>query len=217
MINRDYILRLAEAIGRELSFILKLRRRDNDEEVLIYIDDVLLRTVGMTSRFLNSLSDEMLVKALSPIDRLNVEAALWIASLLQEEAAIYTARGNSSEGYYRSVKALALYLAASQQEPLEEAPFFQERILNLLQTLADYELPDSVKQQLFAYYERIGHYGKAEDIFFELLEHGKTIALLEQGRAFYQRLQAKNPADLAAGNLNEMEVAEGLAQVEKLL
>ena len=51
MINKDYILRLAEQLGRTLAIILGLRKYNQQEEALIYIDSVLLKTTGMTSRF----------------------------------------------------------------------------------------------------------------------------------------------------------------------
>ena len=85
MINKDYILRLAEQIGRSLAIILGLRKYNQQEEALIYIDSVLLKTTGMTSRFINSLSEEMLLQIFSPMGILNVESCLWTATLLKAE------------------------------------------------------------------------------------------------------------------------------------
>ena len=46
MINKDYILRLAERLGRELAILVGLRKREKYQEALIYIDDLLLRVSG---------------------------------------------------------------------------------------------------------------------------------------------------------------------------
>lgn len=216
MINKDYILRLAEQLGRELAILLRLREYNKQEEALIAIDDLLLKTVGLTSRFINSLPEETLLKTLSPLGKINVEAGLWIASLLQSEGEIYTELGAPKESYYRSLKALYLFLAIVLQEPIETSSTFYAAIRDLLKKLDEYELPAHVKRLLFGYYELMGQYAKAEDTLFDLLDETKgDRELLTQGQAFYQRLQTRNDADLQAGNLTHEEVAEGLAQLQR--
>ena len=169
MINKDYILRLAERIGRELALILGLRKFNKYEEALIYIDDLLLKTVGLTSRFINSISEETLLQMLSPLGTLNVEACLWIAAMLKAEGEIYEEQGKDNERYYRYLKALCLYLEALQREPIESGSDFYGDVEELLAALEDYELPEYIKSRLVGYYERLGEYGQAEDILFELL------------------------------------------------
>ncbi len=216
MINKDYVLRLAERIGRELSIILGLRKRERDDETLIYIDDLLLNMTGLTSRFINSLSEEMLIKAISPLAALNIASCLWIASLLKVEGDIYAGRGDTNESYYRYSKALYLYLEALQQEHIEADSLFYTDTRQLIDLLDAYELPEQVKRKLFMYYEHSGMYGKAEDILFELLEDtAQPGEMAERGLAFYRRLLAKSNADLAAGNLSRAEVNEGIAQLQE--
>jgi len=64
MMNKDYILRMAERFGRALAIILQLRQSNKYEEALIAIDDMFLHTVGYTSSFINSASEEMLLNLL---------------------------------------------------------------------------------------------------------------------------------------------------------
>ncbi len=215
MMNKDYILRLAERLGRELSIILGLRQRDQHEEALIYIDDLLFKNVGLTSSFLNSLPEDMLLKALSPLGPLNVDACLWVATLLQQEGEIYEHQGNSSESYYRSTRALFLFLEVFNYEPTSGETPLRQNIQQLLQNLADYELPPRIQQQLIVYYEQSGQYDKAENILFDLLESAEDISqVITEGKAFYTRLQRKSDADLQAGNLSRTEVMEGLEQLQ---
>ncbi|GAC1392578.1 MAG: hypothetical protein NVS4B11_25630 [Ktedonobacteraceae bacterium] len=215
MINKDYILRIAEKFGRAMAIILHLREYNKHEEALIYVDDLLLQMTGLTSRFINSVSDEMLIQALSPLGVLNVDKCLWIAKLLKAEGEIYEEQGNADESYYRYLKSLHLYLLAlSHEATMQDANLYND-IQELLNKLEDYELPLSMKQMLFPYYEQIGKYDKAEDILFEILE-ANTInnAFVEDGRAFYARLRTKDDADLLVGNFSQDEVKEGLAQLE---
>jgi hypothetical protein len=216
MINKDYILRMAEKIGRSLAIILGLRKYNQHEEALIYIDDTLLRTVGLTSRFINSISDEMLVTTISPIGVLNIEACLWIAALLKAEGDIYEEDlDKSNESYYRYQKSLYLFLTAVLQEHIPTDADLYQDIEQLLQKLDDYELPPPLKSKLFAYYELSGQYARAEDTLFDLLETGNNRELIASGQAFYTRLLAKSDTDLQAGNLGREEVDEGLAQLKR--
>jgi hypothetical protein len=220
MVNKDYLLRLAEKVGRALATVIGLRAYNKDEEALIFIDDLLLKTVGLTSSFLNSLSEEMLVKTISPLDSLNVEACMWIASLLKAEGEIYESMENPAASYYRYHKALYLFLALILHEPVPNDSNIYSDIDILLDKLTDYELPAPTKNLLFAYYEHIGNYGKAEDTLFDLLETpsgaGHNSPIYARGEAFYRRLLTKSDDELQAGNLSREEVEEGLAQLEKI-
>ncbi|PYV86201.1 MAG: hypothetical protein DMG90_21755 [Acidobacteria bacterium] len=201
-------------MGRELAILLGLCKRQEYQEALIYIDDLLLRMSGLTSRSINGLSEDLLLKALSPLGNLNVEACLWIAIMLKAEGQIYEDQRNTNESYYRYLKSLYLFLKALQYEPLEDHAQFSTEIRELLAKLEDYELPDNLKQQLFRYYEYSGEYAKAEDTLFELLEtHPADQKIRAQGIAFYKRLLAKSDADLQAGDFSRSEVRKGIAQL----
>jgi tetratricopeptide (TPR) repeat protein len=217
MINKDYILRIAERLGREISIILGLRQRDKQEEALLYIDDLLLNTVGLTSRFINSLTEEALLQVLSPLGVLNINSCLWIAAMLKIEGEIYAERQQESEAYYRSLKSLHLYLAALAQEPGIMQGEIPEQVEELLHTLAAYEMPATTQKLLFRYYEYSGQYARAEDTLFGLLETPPfDQELYTQGGAFYQRLLHKNAQDLVAGNFSQEEAEEGLSALQRL-
>src|SRR5205085_12319598 len=109
MINKDYILRMAERFGRYLAIIIGLRQSNKNEEALIYIDDLFLQTTGLTTGFINSASEDMLLNLLSPLGVLNVEKCLWVALLLKEEADIYENMNQPTECYYRYLKSLFLF------------------------------------------------------------------------------------------------------------
>jgi hypothetical protein len=215
MVNKDYILRIAERLGRELSILMGLRQRNQNEDALITIDELLLNTTGLTSRFINSLSEETLLNTLSPLGLLNVNITLWIAALLKAEGEIYEDLQQESEVYYRFVKSLHLYLALLLQEPGMKDTDASEQVQTLLTKLAVYNLPISTQKLLFAYYEYSGRYAKAEDILFDLLETTPADQpLRDLGLAFYERLQHKSVQDLGIGNFSLEEVEEGLKTLQ---
>lgn len=214
MINKDFILRLAERMGRELAIVLGLCKREKYQEALIYIDDLLLRISGLTSRSINLLPEEMLLKTLSPLGNLHVEACLWIAMMLKAEGQIYEDQGNRNESYYRYLKSLYLFLTALRHEPIEDHSQFSPEITELLAKLAEYELPANLKNLLFWYYEYSGEYALAKDLLFELLElYPVNQEIRAQGLAFYERLLAKSDADLQTGHFSRSEIHEGMTRV----
>lgn len=214
MINKDYILRIAERVGRELAILLHLRERNQYEEALIYIDELFLQNAGLTTGFINSVSEEMLLTMLSPLGVLNIEKCLWIATLLKAEGDIYLDQGKSDESYHRYLKSLYLFLEVlSHDNDIHDMKDLDvtgetEDILNKLE---EYELPQKAKNKLFRYFEMGGRYDKAENILFEMVEgNAAGQELVEQGIAFYTRLMKKSDADLLTGNLSREEVEEGL-------
>jgi hypothetical protein len=216
MINRDYILRIAEQIGRELSILIGLRKRKKHEEELIAIDNFLLKYIGMTSRFINSLSDEMLLQTLSPLGKLNIESALWIGALLNEEGDIYAEQQNTTESFYRYCKALYLLLEAFYQEHIPDETIFQTTIQELIQKLSEYEMPLHIQRKLFRYYEQTGMYARAENVLFDYLERSPDTEMFANGAEFYQRLALKSETDLQAGELSHEEVEESRQQLEQM-
>jgi hypothetical protein len=215
MINKDYILRLAEQIGYEISILVGLRKRNRFEDALLSVDNLLLKFTGMTSRFINSLSDETLLQSLSPMGTLNVDTGLWISSLLKEEGEAYDALNNSRESYYRYVKSLYLLLELLHQEHVPfDSPLYDDA-RDLTSKLSTYELPPYMQRKLFRYNEQIGMYAQAENILFDYLEQDASADMLEQGKAFYQRLLTKNTTDLQNGNFSTEEIHEGLHQLQK--
>jgi hypothetical protein len=219
MINKDYIMRIVERLGRALARILYMRQANQNEEALIYIDDLFMRTLGIGSGFINSVSDEMLLAMISPLGAFNIEKCLFIAALLKVEADIYADWDNSNESYHRYLKSLHLFLEAALREGnltlADPDVTVSSEIDDIVKKLDAYELPLKTKSKLFQYYEKMGKYSQAEDALFEMIEAedaGKDI--VEQGIAFYTRLQQKSDAELLAGNLPREEVAEGLAHLK---
>ncbi|HTD18704.1 MAG TPA: hypothetical protein VK667_04150, partial [Ktedonobacteraceae bacterium] len=113
MVNKDYVLRLAERFGRMLGVIMGLRKYNKHEEALLAIDDYFLQTLGLTTGFINSASEEMLLSMISPLGVLNVEKALWLAVLLKEEGDIYLELDKPDESYYRYIKSLFFFTEAA--------------------------------------------------------------------------------------------------------
>ena len=217
MVNKDYILRLAERLGRFLARILYLQETNQNEEALIHIDEAFRQSLGLTSGLINSLPEETLLGILSPAGELNVELCFFVAALLKTEGDIFANLEKQDDSYYRRLKALNLFLRLFlHSKSVEELELFPN-IDDLVQKLDEFELPLPTNQQLFRYYEKAGRYAKAEDVLFEMLEADVPPRdMITEGADFYQRLLAKSDDELLLGNLSRDELAEGLKQVEAM-
>jgi hypothetical protein len=217
MINKDFILRMVERFGRELSILLHLRERNQFEQALIRIDDLYLNSLGLTIGFVNSMSEEVLLTLISPLGALDSEKCLWIAMLLTIEGDVYDDQDKNDEAFYRYVKSLYFYIEVVLHTPDLDGLDVINEIENLLSRLEEYELPLKTKNQLFRYYERMGHYDKAEDLLFDIAEaKAESYSMLIPGATFYERLLQKSNVDLAAGNFSREEAKEGLTALQKM-
>ena len=218
MVNKDYLMRQIELFTRRLTILLGLRQYNKFEEALIYVDDLYLQMLGMTSHFVNSLSENMLLEMISPLGVLNADKCLWLAVLLKAEGDIYNDQRQETKSYYRYLKSLFLFLSAFSFEKTLRDTQLGTELVTLLDKLEQYELPLPTSKQLFVYYELNGQYDKAEDTLFEMLDRGdieqvERERLAEDGKAFFERLLRKSDADLLAGNFSHGEVEEGLAHL----
>ncbi len=217
MVNKDYILRLAERLGRFLARILFLQEANRQEEALILIDEAFRQATGLTTGLINSLPEETLLKILSSHGALNAELCFYVAALLKAEGDVYASLDKQNESYYRHLRALNLFLELFLHgKSIDDLDLFPN-IDDLVQRLEAYELPLPTSHRLFQYNEKAGRYARAEDVLFEMLEADSVPPeLIAQGIAFYRRLMAKSDEELLLGNLSREELREGLAQVERM-
>jgi CheY-like chemotaxis protein len=76
------------------------------------------------------------------------------------------------------------------------------------------DLPSRQRMDLCRLQEAVGRYADAEDSLFEVIDGDPDDgAAVDQGIAFYQRLLAKEDADLEAGGLPRDEVRAALAEL----
>jgi tetratricopeptide (TPR) repeat protein len=217
MAQRDYILRLAEAVGRALAQVLYHREIKDYQGALNLIDEQLKQTVGMGLGFIHSVSDETLLSLLTSLGELNVDKAYMVATLLKAEGDVYTDQGNPDEAYYSYLKSLNLFLEiVLLDNNLRNTGGFPE-VEHLLSYLEEYELPTDTKRLLFRYYAQTGRSSQAQAMLQEALQADPTDdELIEQGIDFYQRLKRKGDSALLADNFTREKVEAALARLMKL-
>ncbi len=110
MTQNDYILRIAEDVGRALAQIIYHKKIQDYQGALSLIDELFKQTLGAGSGFIHAISEETLLAMLTLLGILNLEKALLVATLLKAEGDIYEDQGNPDAAYDSYLKSLNLFL-----------------------------------------------------------------------------------------------------------
>ena len=154
MTQKDYILRIAENVGRALAQIIYDKEIHEYQGALSLIDELCKQTVGAGAGFIHAISEETLLAMLTLLGILNVEKALLIATLLQAEGDIYEDQGNPDAAYESYLKALNLFLEIVLRDDHLHDLRCSPQVEDILGKLEAYELPLDTRRLLFQYYEQ---------------------------------------------------------------
>ena len=217
MIRRDYILRMLEELARAIARLNALKQDQRWSEASEELDEEFKKLVGGDVRTIARLSETDLQARLmqeGPTHALR-EKTLILTTLLKEAGDIAIGENKLEEGCETYLKSLHLLLdVLAREDPLEfpESIPKVEMLVALLQTAP---LPPRTNALLMRHYESVGEFAKAEDALFAMLDADlNNESILEFGRSFYHRLQAKTDSALEAGNLPRSEVEDGLKTLE---
>jgi tetratricopeptide (TPR) repeat protein len=152
MLQKDYILRVAEDVGRALAQVIYHKEIQDYQGALLLIDELCKQTVGMGSGYIHALSEEALLAMLTLLGILDIEKALTIAKLLKAEGDIYEDQGNADEAYGSYLKSLHLFLEILLRDDNLHDLHVSPEIEDLLGKLEAYELPLTTRRLLFQLY-----------------------------------------------------------------
>lgn len=203
---------MISSLARVLAKILFHKEAKQYDQAMEELQQAGKQLLGMNLLLLSSLSDKELIALLKLGERFDVEKCLAAAELLREQSEIQELSGEADESAHSAMKSLSLFTELVQYEKEALPQEYFEKIGALIQRLSTFELPKSISQKLFQYYERIGSYAKAEDVLFELV--GQDVSFIQEGIKFYDRLMKKPDDELVKGNLPRPEVEESLLQLK---
>ena len=158
MPQKDYILRVAEDVGRAFAQIIYHKKIQDYEGALSLIDDLLKQSVGMGSGFIHAVSEEALLAMLTVLGILNLEKALMAATMLKAEGDVFVDQGNPDAAYYSYLKSLNLFLEIVLRDDRLHDLHCSPEVEDLLDKLEVYELPLNSRYLLFRYDEQRREY-----------------------------------------------------------
>jgi hypothetical protein len=211
MITRDYIMRMINLLASALARILSLKKAHDFPQALVEIEKAYKQLLGADRLLLHRLSDVQLMELLGSDQALAGSKYYVVGRLLKEEGEILQLQGKNDEGLglYATSLSLLIQSLLNAESPADANHI--ATIDTLIEHLQAYEIPVRLRQRLFAYYEFVKRYDKAEDTIFELID--ADAGSVQPGIQFYKRLLSKTDEELLQGNLPRTEVEEGLSQL----
>ena len=209
--QRDYILRQVELAAQVLARILRLGRDGRGEEAIALFEQAYQPLLGVSGRVAATLTEEQLLTLLTAGSSPDPRRVTVAVELLIAEADLRGEAGHAADAAARARRALGLaaYLA-SHTSSLPD----RELVAKLAARTGELDLTPAQRLHLCRVQEALGRYADAEDSLFEVIDDGTgSVAAVDHGIAFYQRLLAKDDADLVAGDLPRDEVRSALAEL----
>jgi hypothetical protein len=208
----DLLQRTIEQIARSLAWLSgRVHDVEAAGEVREQLEDAYRDHLGVAGDTIRRLSTDQLLDVLSAAGALDGDRAFVVGALLELDAEI----PDPDEARRAALRMRALELYAEAGVVRVGQVDLPERVRRLRSALRDYQLPSGAFARLVRYLEADGRLAEAEDLLFEWLEDaGATRFVVAEGRAFYERLLARDDAALEAGQLPRAEVREGIAAFE---
>ncbi|RCX13915.1 hypothetical protein DFP94_11926 [Fontibacillus phaseoli] len=208
MLRKDYLVRMIEEMTEIIGKVFDLKQQRKWIESLWELDELYKKQFRLNSRLVGSLAAKDIVELMRTGGNVEADKLQSLARLVKEEGDIYSVSGQPDEGIFRWMKALHLYLAASQHGADRDLWNISSEVNELLAILKGYQLPADTERLLMNYEESEGRYDQAENALYRLLKNGA--AERAEGIAFYERLLILSRERLQQGGLPQEEVREGL-------
>jgi tetratricopeptide (TPR) repeat protein len=204
-------MRQIELAAQALARILALAKGGKRDEAIGLFDEAYKPIAGVSGKVVATLDEEQLLTLLTSGSAPDPRRLTVAIELLVTEADLRAEAGEERQAaaHYRRALGLTAYLAGTLGRlPDGDLP---RKLADRAGMLA---LTPSQRLRLARLHEALGHYGDAEDALFEVLDDDPDdIPAIDHGIAFYQRLLAKDDAELEAGNLPRDEVRSALAEL----
>jgi hypothetical protein len=215
LFTNDYIMRMIEQLVLGIALIMGLKKENKTEEAAVLATDTLRKFFGLNDKAVEELPWENLMSVVSLGGAQDLEKCALLGQLIKEKADLMRMQGNADASAELSFKALNLLLTAVLNDDRFASGANMRYIEEIIAETDGWKMPEDSKLLLFRYYRLTGHYGKAEDTLYDLLQStGNRGDILEEGLAFYQYLMGLPDSKLQEGNLPRNEVNDGY---EKLL
>jgi hypothetical protein len=212
--GHDYILRIIEQFAAYLWAIVFNKKAQNYDIAIEKIEEAYNGLLDRKGNDIKELSVVEIIKNNTNGNILENDNIEIIANLLYEEAEINelkTGYNDLSLAYYG--KSLKLFFLLTNEIGMQK---YIDNIDTLIGKLEYYEADNETKFEIYKYYYKIGSFGKAEDILYQLLDNNYP-EITREINNFYQLLIQKDDIDLENGNLPRDEINDAIKQCSFLI
>ncbi len=211
-LEQDYIMRMINMMVAMMVRILDFKSKKEYPSALLEIETTGRTLLGINRTMVRQLTAGQLMQLFGGDQSVAIPKSYVLAVLLHEEADILRLMSDPEGADESQIKSLNLLLETYLQGGEAVEPRHDELIDEICESFRGRPLPPDVLERLLACDELRGRYDRAENALFARLESKPDFT--GEGIAFYERLLAKSPDALAAGNLPREEVLEGMQEMK---
>lgn len=217
MIQKDYIMRIIEQMGKILAKVLLNKEDGKHEEAIKEIDNAFETLIGIDAQLLNTLSHENIAElfGISKDKSTGSMKCIIAAKLLREKSELF--KDIQAEESIKSLhKALCLYLTGILNIGYTEVDMtsYYDDVKKIEKDLKG-KLSTSEMFLLFEFYKKINEYDKAENYLF-YLKDANYPDIKKIGLTFYKELKKENEINLSKTGLTKDEIMEAIQIFEKI-
>lgn len=214
MFQKDYIMRMIEQLATAIAVLLGSKSKTRIEECHQMLDGSLYDLTGMREETLLKLDHKDLISIICGSKQINTKKCFALAEMLKLKADV--SKDDPARSFDLYLKSFNIFVEVTLERSTVDNNNDQT-INEIIDLIKRYEIPKESKQLLFRYYELTGHYDKAEDVLFKMLNSNNIDDIIDEGFSFYERLKGKTLKELEDGNLPLGEVNEGLEVYRNLV
>jgi hypothetical protein len=214
VIERDYIMRMVDMLGKFLARALFLKTSHDFPKAADELATAYKNLLGLDRTVALTLSESQLVTLMGGDGPITASKCFVLGMLLKEDADLFRVQGDNDHPPILSGRALSLLLTAycAEGKPLHGS--HRQSIEDLWTSCDQGLLTTSTRGNMFRFYELTGRFDRAEDLLFTLIELDKTF--LAAGLEFYQRISERTDKELESGNLPRAEVEESMRELRAM-
>lgn len=216
MLKNDYMKELENSL-RLLKMEVDQSLADGDiEKCKKLINKQFRALIGLDVETIDTLSFNTIKDILSKDNQYNAEKYIALGELLKLEGLISEKEKNIENKLFYYEKIVEAFFEGYEEDETINKKYLNES-KEQIEELMQYEISINIEKKIFRLYELLGSFDKAEDLLFQMInETNKDKEIIEQGKAFYNRLKELPQSLLEKGNFSPEEVEDSYKELCKL-
>ena len=216
MLKNDYMKELENSL-RLLKMEVDQSLADGDiEKCKKLINKQFRALIGLDVETIDTLSFNTIKDILSKDNQYNAEKYIALGELLKLEGLISEKEKNIQNKLFYYEKIVEAFFEGYEEDETINKKYLNEN-KEQIEELMQYEISINIEKKIFRLYELLGSFDKAEDLLFQMInETNKDKEIIEQGKAFYNRLKELPQSVLEQGNFSLEEVEDSYKELCKL-
>jgi len=216
MLKNDYMKELENSL-RLLKMEVDQSLADGDiEKCKKLINKQFRALIGLDVETIDTLSFNTIKDILSKDNQYNAEKYIALGELLKLEGLISEKEKNIENKLFYYEKIVEAFFEGYEEDETINKKYLNES-KEQIEELMQYEISINIEKKIFRLYELLGSFDKAEDLLFQMInETNKDKEIIEQGKAFYNRLKELPQSLLEKVNFSFEEVEDSYKELCKL-